>query len=193
MNAYFLEAHPSFGKAPDRMKNMWYTEFGKKYRWDSMHERAIWDAWQRWASLRYKDLMYEEAYKKRQEASQQNWLQRRDSQGPGKHTGGSRSFIEWAKCQKLKANMERLHIETSLPIPIDEQLMFEAVGRSDNNHVYDFGSQSTAVTTERRGGSSNSMSSVPSVSSAAGHEACIERGGGCGDTCSRHRIGSPAS
>ncbi|KAI5666924.1 hypothetical protein M9H77_16777 [Catharanthus roseus] len=79
-----------------------------------MHERAIWDAWQKRASLRYKDLMYKvrndgyqlnwmtiaqytslcnewgsKAYKKRVEAAQQNQLQ-----CPSKHTGGSRSFIE---------------------------------------------------------------------------------------------------
>ncbi|KAI5663006.1 hypothetical protein M9H77_22329 [Catharanthus roseus] len=34
-------------KVPDRMKNMWSTEFEKRYRWDPMHEHAIWDAWHR--------------------------------------------------------------------------------------------------------------------------------------------------
>ncbi|KAI5668671.1 hypothetical protein M9H77_18524 [Catharanthus roseus] len=65
----------------------------------------------------------------------------------------------YAKYQERKANVKRLHIKTSLPIPIDEQLMFEAVDGS----------------TRHRGGSSSSMSSVPSVSSAADHEAFIER------------------
>ncbi|KAI5668670.1 hypothetical protein M9H77_18523 [Catharanthus roseus] len=27
MKAHFVEAHPSFGKVPDRMKNIWYVEF----------------------------------------------------------------------------------------------------------------------------------------------------------------------
>ncbi|KAI5649104.1 hypothetical protein M9H77_35109 [Catharanthus roseus] len=31
----------------------------KRYRLDPMHERTIRDAWQKWASSRYKDLMYE--------------------------------------------------------------------------------------------------------------------------------------
>ncbi|KAI5649819.1 hypothetical protein M9H77_35824 [Catharanthus roseus] len=59
----FCEAEPSFGKVSDRIKNMWYTEFrvsvyiAMRYRWDSMH--AIRDAWQKRASLRYKDLMFE--------------------------------------------------------------------------------------------------------------------------------------
>ncbi|KAI5658019.1 hypothetical protein M9H77_26812 [Catharanthus roseus] len=55
-----MKAHPSLGKVPDRIKNMWYTEFGKWYRWDLMHECAIRDAWQKRVSLRYKNLMYEQ-------------------------------------------------------------------------------------------------------------------------------------
>ncbi|KAI5654243.1 hypothetical protein M9H77_31430 [Catharanthus roseus] len=55
------------------------------------------------------------------------------------------------------------------------KLMFEAAGGSNKVHVYSFGSQSAAVTTERRGGSSSSMSSIPFVSSIAGHKACIKR------------------
>ncbi|KAI5658655.1 hypothetical protein M9H77_27448 [Catharanthus roseus] len=53
--------------------------------------------------------------------------------------------------------------------------MFEATGGSNKGHVYGFGSESAAITAERQGGSSSSMSSVPSISSAAGHEACIKR------------------
>ncbi|KAI5668583.1 hypothetical protein M9H77_18436 [Catharanthus roseus] len=64
-----------------------------------------------------------DAYKKRREA-------RRGGQGPGKHTGGSRSFIEWRekmarlrtietpKYHELKSNAEHLHIETGSSIPI---------------------------------------------------------------------------
>ncbi|KAI5677246.1 hypothetical protein M9H77_08196 [Catharanthus roseus] len=32
MKAHFAEGHPSFGKVPYRMKNMWYTEFGRHTR-----------------------------------------------------------------------------------------------------------------------------------------------------------------
>ncbi|KAI5676463.1 hypothetical protein M9H77_07413 [Catharanthus roseus] len=45
MKAHFIEAHLSLGK--------------KKYRWDPMHEHAIWDAWQKQISLQYKGFMYE--------------------------------------------------------------------------------------------------------------------------------------
>ncbi|KAI5683186.1 hypothetical protein M9H77_04414 [Catharanthus roseus] len=113
MKAHFVDAHPSFGKVPDRIKNMWYTKFRKRYRWDPMHESAIWDAWQKRASLRYKDLIYEvrvdgyqpdwmttaqytnicyewglEVYKKRQEVAQQNRLQGRVGQGPASTPAG---------------------------------------------------------------------------------------------------------
>ncbi|KAI5649039.1 hypothetical protein M9H77_35044 [Catharanthus roseus] len=59
VKAHFVESRPSFGKVPNKVKNMWYTEFRKRYRWDPMHEHAIRDAWQKRASLRHKDLMYE--------------------------------------------------------------------------------------------------------------------------------------
>ncbi|KAI5676462.1 hypothetical protein M9H77_07412 [Catharanthus roseus] len=52
--------------------------------------------------------------------------------------------------------------------------MFEAVGGSNKGHVYGFGSQSVAVTAKCQEGNSSS-SLVPSVSSTATHEACIER------------------
>ncbi|KAI5681631.1 hypothetical protein M9H77_02859 [Catharanthus roseus] len=48
-------------------------------------------------------------------------------------------------------------------------------GRNNKGHVYGFGSRSAAVTAERWGGSTSSMSSVPSVSSSACHKARIER------------------
>ncbi|KAI5654147.1 hypothetical protein M9H77_31334 [Catharanthus roseus] len=41
MKPHFVEAHSSFGKVPYRIKHMWYIEFGKRYQWDLMHERAI--------------------------------------------------------------------------------------------------------------------------------------------------------
>ncbi|KAI5667633.1 hypothetical protein M9H77_17486 [Catharanthus roseus] len=103
-----MKAHSSSGKVPDRMKNMWYTEFEAKY-------------------------------------------------------------------QDLKANVERLHIETGSPILTDEQFMFEAASRRNKGCIYGFGSQSVVVTAECWGGNSSFMYSVPSVSSAASHEACIER------------------
>ncbi|KAI5669037.1 hypothetical protein M9H77_18890 [Catharanthus roseus] len=90
------------------------------------------------------------------------------------------------KYQELKANTECLHIEIGSPTPTDEQLMFEAASGSNKGHVYDFGSQSAAITAERWGGSSSS-SSVPSASSAAAHESCIEKEKRLWDTCSRHR------
>ncbi|KAI5677655.1 hypothetical protein M9H77_08605 [Catharanthus roseus] len=43
------------------------------------------------------------------------------------------------KYQELKANAERLHIETRSPMLTDEQLMFEATGGSNKGHVYSFG------------------------------------------------------
>ncbi|KAI5655073.1 hypothetical protein M9H77_32260 [Catharanthus roseus] len=51
----------------------------------------------------------------------------------------------YVKYQELKTNTEWLHIETGSPMPTDEQLMFEAVG-SNKGHVYDFSSQSVAIT-----------------------------------------------
>ncbi|KAI5683705.1 hypothetical protein M9H77_04933 [Catharanthus roseus] len=115
--------------------------------------------------------MGSEAYKKRREAPQQNRLQGRGGPGPGKHTSGSSGkrselinvFFVLAKYQKLMENAKRLHIETGPPILTDEQLMFEAASGSNKGHVYGFGSHSS------------SMFSVPSVSSIAGHKACIER------------------
>ncbi|KAI5661738.1 hypothetical protein M9H77_21061 [Catharanthus roseus] len=83
-------------------------------------------------------------------------------------------------------------IETGSPILTDKQLMFEAAGGSNKGLVYSFNSQSAAVTAERQGYSSSFMSSIPSVSSAAGHKACIKREGGCEDTCSRHMRSSLA-
>ncbi|KAI5663013.1 hypothetical protein M9H77_22336 [Catharanthus roseus] len=82
---------------------------------------------------------------------------------------------QWAKYYERKANVEQLHIETGSPIPTDEQLMFEATGESNKDHVCGFSSQSPATTVELQGGSSSSISSVPLVFSAAGHKAYIER------------------
>ncbi|KAI5658304.1 hypothetical protein M9H77_27097 [Catharanthus roseus] len=64
----------------------------------------------------------------------------------------------WAKYQELKANAERLHIDTSLPIPTDEQLMFEDAGGNNKGHAY---------------GSSRTPS-VPLISATAAHDACIK-------------------
>ncbi|KAI5664425.1 hypothetical protein M9H77_23748 [Catharanthus roseus] len=119
MKEHFVEAHASLGKILDRIKNLWYVEFGKRYRWDRLHEHDILDAWEKWASLHYKDLMYEVKY------------------------------------QELKMNTEHHHIETSLPIPTDKQLMFEVAGGSNKGHVYGFGSQFTAITAEQWGSSSS--------------------------------------
>ncbi|KAI5654607.1 hypothetical protein M9H77_31794 [Catharanthus roseus] len=101
--AYFVEAHPSFRKVPNRMKNMWYTGLGiQDEARDGTAESAVGHS----------------------------------GQGPRKHTGGFRSFIEWfgedgqglrtvrTVCPTasaegtLKANAECLHIKTSSPILI---------------------------------------------------------------------------
>ncbi|KAI5654483.1 hypothetical protein M9H77_31670 [Catharanthus roseus] len=125
-----------------------------------MHERVIWDAWHKRASLRYKDLMYE----MQTVGYQPDWMT----------TAQYTSLCdEWGS--ELKANTERLHIEVGSSILTNEQLMFEAAGGSNKGHVYSFDSQSTAVTAERQGGSNSSMSSVHSISFAAGSEACIEK------------------
>ncbi|KAI5677479.1 hypothetical protein M9H77_08429 [Catharanthus roseus] len=63
-----------------------------------------------------------------------------------------------AKYQELKANAEHLHIETSSPIPTDEQLMFEATGGRNKGHVYGSVSQFAAITAECQGGSIGSFS-----------------------------------
>ncbi|KAI5666554.1 hypothetical protein M9H77_16407 [Catharanthus roseus] len=70
MKEYFVDAHTSFWKIPNRIKNMWSTKFGKMYRWDPMHDRVIWDTWEKRASLRYTDLMYEV----RVDKYQPNWM-----------------------------------------------------------------------------------------------------------------------
>ncbi|KAI5683266.1 hypothetical protein M9H77_04494 [Catharanthus roseus] len=61
--------------------------------------------------------------------------------------------------EELKANVQCLHIETGLPIPTNEQLMFKAAGGSNKGHVYGF--------------SLHSISS--SVSSAKPPESYIEK------------------
>ncbi|KAI5667428.1 hypothetical protein M9H77_17281 [Catharanthus roseus] len=81
-----------------------------------------------------------DSYKKKREVAQRNCLQGHGGQGLGKHTGGSRSFIE---C--LKANVECLHIETGLPIPSDKELMFEAASVSNKGHVNGFSSKFGAI------------------------------------------------
>ncbi|KAI5659140.1 hypothetical protein M9H77_27933 [Catharanthus roseus] len=177
MKAHFVLADFSFGKVPDRMKNMWHTEFGKRYRWDPMHEHAIRDAWQRWASLQYKDLMY----KVHTDGYQSDWMSTAqymslcDEWGYKNRREVGRYTIGPILGEELKANTERLHIETGSPISINKQLMLDAAGGNNRDNVYGFGSQFAAVTAERQRGSGSSMSSIPSVSSAAGHEACIKK------------------
>ncbi|KAI5671787.1 hypothetical protein M9H77_12151 [Catharanthus roseus] len=115
-----------------------------------MDENAIRDAWEKRASLRYKDLMYEE---KMGEAFAQSELYVLLHQQKG-----------IPKYQELKANEKCLHIENGSPMLTDEQLTFEAAGGSKKGHVYGFGSQSAAITAEQRGGNSSS-SSIPLISS----------------------------
>ncbi|KAI5669008.1 hypothetical protein M9H77_18861 [Catharanthus roseus] len=94
---------------------------------------------------------------------------------------------------ELKANAERLHVETGSHILTDKQLMFEAADGSNKGHIYGFGLQSTTITAKRRGGSSSSMSLIPLISSVAGHEPISRGKGGYGDTCNKHMRSSPTS
>ncbi|KAI5667226.1 hypothetical protein M9H77_17079 [Catharanthus roseus] len=176
--------------------------FRKRYRWDPLHEHAIWDAWQKRASLRYKDLMYERAHMlsrsgrrhrgtvcrgmvPRGSASTladldhsmsggRKWARHLQNQSCTSYCISKRDNGSTPEILGAKGEREHLHIEISSPIPTDEQLMFDVAGGSNKGHVYDFGSQSAAITIELRRSSSNT-SSVPSVSSAAAHNACSER------------------
>ncbi|KAI5657198.1 hypothetical protein M9H77_25991 [Catharanthus roseus] len=133
------------------------------------------------------DVWSSDAFKKKQEVAQRNVLQEHDGRGPGKYTGGSRRLHNQSctsyciskrdnasTYDEPKANVECLHIENCSPMPTDEQLMFEATDGSNKGHVYDFGSQSAAITTERRKVSSSS-SLVSLVTFVAAHDAWIER------------------
>ncbi|KAI5667892.1 hypothetical protein M9H77_17745 [Catharanthus roseus] len=86
MKAHFVEAHSSSWKASDRMKNMWYTEFG--------HEKMG----KAFAQLELYVLLYQQ-------------------KGQGVDTQSDKF---WAKYQELKGIAERLHVETSSHILIDE-------------------------------------------------------------------------
>ncbi|KAI5666452.1 hypothetical protein M9H77_16305 [Catharanthus roseus] len=129
MKAYFVEAHPNFGKVPDRIKNMYYTEFRAR-----RHTRRS----RRWHSrTNYRTVV---------------------ARGLGSTptglgfslSGGARPLHSWtcmsycisrrdsgsiydqrvlgeAKYQEPKANAKCLHIETGSPILTDEQLMFEGL------------------------------------------------------------------
>ncbi|KAI5648575.1 hypothetical protein M9H77_34580 [Catharanthus roseus] len=149
-----------------------YVLLQKRYRWDPLHERVIWDIWEKRTSLRYKDLMYEvrtddsDAFKKKREATQRNCLQGHSGKGPTSIPTGlvgengrdiytirvvcSTALAKgtMAKYQELKANATRLHIETGSPMPTYKQLMFKDTSGSNKGHVYNFGSQSSAITIE---------------------------------------------
>ncbi|KAI5681431.1 hypothetical protein M9H77_02659 [Catharanthus roseus] len=98
------------------------------------------------------------------------------------------------KYQELKANIERLHIETSSSMLINEQLMFEAAGGSNKGHVYGFGFWLRICNHHR----------LATGEAAARHQfrwyllrlpmMPVLRGRrSCGDTCSRHMPSSSAS
>ncbi|KAI5653590.1 hypothetical protein M9H77_30777 [Catharanthus roseus] len=103
-----------------------------------------------------------------------------------------RQILGKAKYQELKANAERLHIETGSPMLTDKQLMFEVVDGSNNGHVYGFGSQFATISVERWGGSNSLLSislyllRLPMSPTSRGRR-------GCRDTCSKHRTSSLAS
>ncbi|KAI5677076.1 hypothetical protein M9H77_08026 [Catharanthus roseus] len=150
MKAHFVGAHPILLGPRENKKHV-----------DLMHEHVIWDAWQKQASLRYKDLTYEVRVD-RGENGRGLYTVRLVCPTASVEGTMSRYTIQRvsgeAKHQEPKANAKNLHIDTHLLIPIDEQLMFEAVGGSNKGHVYGFGShlqqslQSTveAATTRHR-------------------------------------------
>ncbi|KAI5670558.1 hypothetical protein M9H77_10922 [Catharanthus roseus] len=84
-----------------------------------MHEHAIWDAWHKRASLRYKNLMYEMT------TAQFTNLLGEDGQGlcivgticPTASAEGTvdRYTIRSAKYQEMKANANHLYIDTGSP------------------------------------------------------------------------------
>ncbi|KAI5681444.1 hypothetical protein M9H77_02672 [Catharanthus roseus] len=91
---HFVEAHASFGRILDKIKNMWYTEFGLEWGTTAQYT-SLYDVWS------------SDTFKKNREVVQRNYLQ---------GYGSQELFIE----RELKANAEGLHIETGLPMPTDE-------------------------------------------------------------------------
>ncbi|KAI5662321.1 hypothetical protein M9H77_21644 [Catharanthus roseus] len=170
MKAHSVEAHPSFGKVPNRIKNMWYTIFGK--RCDSsgisptgglLHiNKSVIDGARRHARRgrkRHRKTDYRGMVGRGPAITPAVLgLSLTGEDGRGLHTietvYSTTVFCE-AKYQELEANVECLHIEIGLPIPTDEQLMFEAAGDSNKGHIYSFTSQLATVITKHRRGSSS--------------------------------------
>ncbi|KAI5652320.1 hypothetical protein M9H77_29507 [Catharanthus roseus] len=165
MKEHFVEAHASFGKIPDRIRNIFYMEFGVSIGpvTCACHMGRLGKT----GLITLQGLDVRDAFKKRQEAAQRKLLQRRGSQRPASKPVGL------GKISGAKGECEALHIETDSPILTEKQLMFEAAGGNNKDHVYSFGSHSATITAERQEGSS-STSSVSSVSSAAAQDAYIE-------------------
>ncbi|KAI5653973.1 hypothetical protein M9H77_31160 [Catharanthus roseus] len=109
-------APPSQGIVNFIGKCNWYTKLRKRYRWDLIHKRAIWDAWEKWASLCYKDLIYKQ--KKMGETFAQLELYVLVNYQKGQWVDTRRILGK-----ELKANAECRHIEIGSPMPTDEQLM----------------------------------------------------------------------
>ncbi|KAI5676697.1 hypothetical protein M9H77_07647 [Catharanthus roseus] len=146
MKKHFVEAHASFGKIPNRIKNLWYTKFRKMYQWNPLHEHAIWDAWEKRASLRYKDLIYEMLSRRSGRRHRGIVYRGVVTRGPASAPAGLAGKNGRGEISGAKAERKRLHIETDFPILTDEQLMFEAAGGSNKGHIYSFGSQYAAIT-----------------------------------------------
>ncbi|KAI5657052.1 hypothetical protein M9H77_25845 [Catharanthus roseus] len=158
------------------IKEHFVESLAKRYRLDPMHERAIRDAWEKWASLHCKDLLYDvqvdgyhpnwmmvaqytslcdvwssNDFKKKQEAVQRNRLQGRGDRGPTSTlaAGENRQGICTIRVVRLTASAKQ------------------------QGPYLRFGSQSVAITAKRQGGNSSS-SSILSISFAAAQESCIE-------------------
>ncbi|KAI5680991.1 hypothetical protein M9H77_02218 [Catharanthus roseus] len=95
-----------------------------------------------------------------------------------------RGVVPGVKYQELKANIERLHIETSSSMLINEQLMFEAAGGSNKGHIYGFGFWLRIYSHHRL--FRWYLLRLPMMPVLRGRRSC-------GDTCSRHMTSSSAS
>ncbi|KAI5659134.1 hypothetical protein M9H77_27927 [Catharanthus roseus] len=161
MKAYFVESHSSFGKVPNRMKNILCLVAEEV----STGPDTLVCHSGRFAETGFIIIQRLDAGVGKDEQGLRNVgivCPTASAEGTvGRYT------IRPILGNELKANTERLHTKTGSPIPIHEQLMIEASSGSNKRNVYGFGSQSATVIAERRRGNSSSMSSIPLMSFAA--------------------------